>query len=152
MRKFHSAKKSTIHNIIAISLHILSTVPALSASIDPPATTMAGDTLTLTCTVTVADWAKSSIGTVTLEWLDAGGTTLSASGDITLGSQTGSSPLFTSTLEFITLRTSYGGEYTCQAMSDVSLATASVDVIVQSEFMASYPSMILSVCHIATCF
>ena len=100
---------------------------------------MAGDTLTLTCTVTVADWAESSVGTVTLEWMDSEGTTLSTGGDITLGDQMGPSPMFTRTLEFDPLRTSHGGECTCQARSDtggISLATADVNVTVQSEFIS----------------
>ena len=98
---------------------------------------MAGDTLTLTCTVTVANWAVSTFGTITLEWLDSEGTTLNTGGAITLGDRMGSSPTFTRTLEFNPLQTSHGGQYTCRAMSDVegiSPATADdVDVTVQSE-------------------
>ena len=97
---------------------------------------MAGDTLTLTCTVTVADWAVLSVGIVTLEWMDSDGITLSGGGDLTLGDQMGSSPTFIHTLEFNPLRTSHGGQYTCQAMSDaegITSVTANVNVTVQSE-------------------
>ena len=126
-------------------------MPALSATINPPGTTRAGDTLTLTCTVTVADWAVSSVGTVTLEWMDSEGTTLSTDGNITLGDQMGSSPMFTRTLEFNPLQTSHGGNYTCQARSDtggITPGTAKVDVTVQSEFMHSGREVVGTSTHI----
>ena len=94
---------------------------------------MAGSMLTLTCTVTVADWAEPSVGTVTLEWT---GSIENTDTDINVGDQMGSSPTFTRTLNFNPLRTSHGRPYTYVAMSDaggITPTTANVNVIVQSE-------------------
>ena len=120
--------------------HPFSTVPALSVSINPPSTTMAGDTLILNCTVTLAAWAELSVGTVTLEWLDTDNTLLSTGGNITLGDQMEFFPMYTRALEFNPLQTSHEGQYTCQAMSNaegITPATFYVDVTVQSE-LASF--------------
>ena len=98
---------------------------------------MAGDTLILNCTVTVADWAQLSVGTVTLEWLDSDNTSLSSGGNITLGDQMEFFPMFTRALKFNPLQTSHAGQYTCMAMSNaegITPATAKMNVTVQSEF------------------
>ena len=119
---------------------------ALSSYIDLPGTTfkLAGETLTLTCTVTVADWAESLLGAVTLEWLNSENTTLSNGGNIILNDRMGSSPSFNRTLEFNPLQTSHGGQYTCKAMSDIGEITLvmanDVNVTVQSKFLNCYHS------------
>ena len=99
---------------------------------------MAGDTLILTCTVTVANWAQLSVGNVTLEWLDSDNTSLSTGGNITLGDQMEFFSMFTRALKFNPLQTSHKGQYTCMAMSNaegITPAAAYVYVTVQSEFM-----------------
>ena len=96
-----------------------------------PGTRTAGDSLILTCTVTVAD---ESLGQPTIEWMGPGGSIISSGSNIMIGSiaQGSTSSIYTRALEF-NLQTSHGGEYTCQSTSSEVTAVDTETLIVQSE-------------------
>ena len=91
--------------------------------------TIAGDTLSLTCTATVVD---NLVVTPDLQWLGPDGSNLVAM-DI---EQTGL--VFIRKVELNSLRTSQGGQYRCEATLTIpdgptALGMASTDVRVQSK-------------------
>ena len=85
---------------------------------------------TVTCVVT----AESS--PTAIEWMDSQGGTIVSGGDITLGDVTMEDNTTSSrSLQFSPLRTSHGGQYTCQATVDSEITSSSVDVNVQGELI-----------------
>ena len=82
----------------------------------------------MTCVVT-AESLPSAI-----EWMDPQGGTIMSWGDITLGTLTVEDNTTSSrSLQFSPLRTSHGGEYTCQATVDSENTSGNVDVNVQGK-------------------
>ena len=84
----------------------------------------------MTCVVT----AESS--PTAIEWMDPQGGTIMPGDGITLGTVTMEDNTTSSrSLQFSTLRTSHGGEYTCQATVDSENTSGSVDINVQGELI-----------------
>ena len=82
----------------------------------------------MTCVVT----AESS--PTAIEWMDSQGGTIVSGDGITLGDVTMEDNTTSSrSLQFSPLRTSHGGEYTCQATVESEITSGSVDVNVQGE-------------------
>ena len=82
----------------------------------------------MTCVVT-AESPPTAI-----EWMDFEGGTIMPGDGITLGTLTVEDNTMSSrSLQFSPLRTSHGGEYTCQATVDSEITLGSVDVNVQGE-------------------
>ena len=92
----------------------------------------AGESLLLICSVTRLDDISGSLA---LQWLGPDGTQVVSSGSVTVGDPTTSGATTTINLQFTTLYTSHGGQYTCRG--DLSLndsmytVLALQDVIVQ---------------------
>ena len=82
----------------------------------------------MTCVVT----AESS--PTAIEWMDSQGGTIVSGDGITLGDVTMEDNTTSSrSLQFSPLRTSHGGQYTCQATVDSEIMSGNVDVNVQGE-------------------
>ena len=95
---------------------------------------IAGQSYNLTCTVTL----ENVIGIPIAEWLDPNNNTLHSSSDITVGDTvTVNCSTYTTTLQFTTLRTSHGGQYSCQATLGAVNNTAAVNITVLSKSMQS---------------
>ncbi len=77
-----------------------------------------GESVTLTCTITL-DQAVDSVVAVTASWAGPGGGVLSYGGRVTVSGVTGSGP-YQSTLTLSSLVTSDTGDYTCTASVDPS--------------------------------
>ena len=91
--------------------------------------TIAGGSVSLTCTATVID---NLVVTPDLQWLDPDGSNLVAM------NITRSDLVFTRAVELNSLRTSQGGQYRCEATltipdGPIALGMASTDVRVQSK-------------------
>ena len=98
--------------------------------------TLAGSSTSLTCTATVIDHL---VVDPVLRWLDMDGSMIVPNGDPAVTETTQSGLDFTSRLEFRTLRTSHGDQYTCRATirinEDVQTQTeGTTDVRVQSKW------------------
>ena len=130
-------------------------VPTLAISIsDDGGPFVAGQSYNLTCTVTLENVA----GAPTVEWLDPNSNPLPNSSDITVESLPVNKSAYTTTLHFTTLRTSHGGQYSCQ----VTLGafnynrTATTNITVQSKSMLSFCVVFLLVslcfCMCSLCY
>ena len=91
---------------------------------------IAGQSYNLTCTVTM----KNTSGTPMVGWLDHNNNPLHSSSDIIV-TDTVTVDCFTyiTTLQFTTLHTSHGGQYTCQATLGTLNSTAVVNITVLSK-------------------
>ena len=91
---------------------------------------IAGLSYNLTCTVTL----ENAAGTPTVEWLNPNNNPLDNNSNITVGDTvTVNCSTYTTTLEFTTLHTSHGGQYSCQATIRASSNTAAVNITVPSK-------------------
>ena len=91
---------------------------------------IAGLSYNLTCTVTL----ENAAGTPTVEWLNPNNNPLDNNSNITVGDTvTVNCSTYTTTLEFTTLHTSHGGQYSCQATIRASSNTAAVNITVLSK-------------------
>ena len=110
-----------------ISVFLLVQPPTVDIT-PSPATATAGQSYTLTCTVTLT---MGVLGQPTIEWmsLDSGDTDIIV-GDVTADS--GNPSMYTRTLTFM-LRTSHGGDYTCQATSSAVTGMDTETLTVQCE-------------------
>ena len=110
-----------------ISVFLLVQPPAVDIT-RSPATAVAGQSYTLTCTVTLTMGVS---GPPTIEWLgfDSSDTDITV-GDVTADS--GNPSMYTRTLTFM-LRTSHGGDYTCQATSSAVTGMDTETLYVQCE-------------------
>ena len=96
---------------------------------------IAGQSYNLTCTVTL----ENAAGTPSVEWLDPNNNPLHNNGNITVGDTvTVHCSTYTTTLHFTTLRTSHGGQYSCQATLGVVNNTAAVNITVLSKSILSF--------------
>ena len=117
----------------SLSLKLFSLVqPPTVAITQSPAIAIAGESFTLTCTVTLT---MGVLEQPAIEWIglddnDPG----IAVGDVT--ADMGDASIYTRTLTFM-LRTSHGGIYTCEATSSAVTEMDSVTLTVQSEFVHS---------------
>ena len=106
-------------------------VPTLGISVsndgDP---FIAGQSYNLTCTVTLENTAD----TPTVEWLGPNNNPLSNSSDITVERLPVNNFTYTTTLHFTTLRTSHGGQYSCQVTLGSVNNTAAMNITVLSKF------------------
>ena len=99
---------------------------------------IAGLSYNLTCTVTL----ENATRTPTVGWLDPNNNSLSSSSNITVGDTvTVNCSTYTTTLQFTTLHTFHGGQYSCQATLGVVNNTAAVNVTVLSTY--EYVIMVL---------
>ena len=102
---------------------------------------MAGEPLTLTCTVSVLEGVS---GVPVIAWRRPDGSSVDSDDLVTVGDSETSDQITTRALEFHSLYTSHGGQYTCIATLDVdgstSTALVTKDVIVQSKFDVQYNS------------
>ena len=95
---------------------------------------IAGLSYNLTCTVTL----KNAAGTPTVEWLGPNNNSLHNNSDITVGDTVAvNCSTYTTTLEFTTLHTFHGGQYSCQATIGAVNNTAPVNITVLSKSMQS---------------
>ena len=95
---------------------------------------IAGQSYNLTCTVTLENLA----GIPTAEWLDPNNNPLDNNSDLTVeDTVTVNCSTYTTTLQFTTLRTSHGGQYSCQATLGGVNNTAAVNITVLSKSMQS---------------
>ena len=92
---------------------------------------IAGQTINLTCTVN----RGPNISAPDIQWLGPGlSLLLSESGGIMVDDTTMvNSSTFSRTLQFTPARTSHGGLYTCQAMTDSVSVTKAVNLTVQGK-------------------
>lgn len=94
---------------------------------------LAGQEFNLTCTITVREDKLNS--SVDIQWIGPNGTAVVSVGSLVVGDPVISEGTTSLTLQFTSLFTSHGGEYTCVAdlESDSTVYTVSVlqDVIVQ---------------------
>ena len=89
---------------------------------------IAGQSYNLTCTVTL----ENAAGAPTVGWLGPNNNPLSSG--ITVGDTVPvNCSTYTTTLHFTTLRTSHGGQYSCQATLGVVNNTAAVNITVLSK-------------------
>ena len=101
-----------------------------------------GQSYNLTCTVTL----ENTTGTPTVEWLDPNNNPRHSSSDITVGDTVRvNCSTYTTTLQFTTLRTSHGGQYSCQATLGAVNNTAAVNITVLSKSMQSFHVIIVLV-------
>ncbi len=83
-----------------------------TVTISPPEIPVAGESFSLTCTVTLAE-GDSLIGDPVVQWLGPdGGSIISETQHVMTSDST---KTYISTLEFTPVQTSHGGQYTCQA-------------------------------------
>ena len=105
---------------------------------------IAGQSYNLTCTVTLENTTR----TPTVGWLDPNNNPLPNSSDITVGDTVSvNCSTYTTTLQFTTLRTFHGGQYSCQATLGAVNNTAAVNITVLSK---SALSLTLGV-HVCVC-
>ncbi len=82
-------------------------------SVNSSGSSNAGEMLTLMCFVTRI---ANDIGNVLLQWLGPGGNQVASMGAVVVGSPLTSGAVTSLSLQFTTLFTSHGGEYTCQGV------------------------------------
>ena len=111
---------------------------------------IAGQSYNLTCTVTL----ENATRTPTVEWLDPNNNPLHSRSEITVADTvTVNCSTYTSTLHFTALRTSDGGQYSCQATLGALNTTAAVNVTVRSKnIVSSRVSSGLTFCSIKMSF
>ena len=92
---------------------------------------IAGQSYSLTCAVTL----ENAAGAPTVGWLDPNNNPLlDSSRNITVGDTVPvNCSTYTTTLQFTTLRTSHGGQYSCQATLGAVSNTAAVNITVLSK-------------------
>ena len=106
-------------------------VPTLGISVsNDGGSFIAGQSYNLTCTVTLENTAD----TPTVEWLGPNSNPLSNSSDITVERLRVNNFTYTTTLHFTTLRTSHGGQYSCQVTLGSVNNTAAMNITVLSKF------------------
>ena len=103
----------------------LSPEPAISVTPSPFSTVMAGDTVTLTCSLTLFEELTV---TPDLQWVGPGGVTLTGAYQVTIG-QT----LFSSVLQLHWVRASQAGEYNCTAILGRYTTSNTTTITVQSK-------------------
>ena len=101
----------------------LPSVDPLTVSISPYETPTAGESFSLTCTVSLTE-GDSLIGAV--QWMDPDGVPVSST-------HLAMTNVYISTLEFNPVMTSHGGDYICQATSSAGTMMDATILIVQSE-------------------
>ena len=109
---------------------------------------IAGLSYNLTCTVTL----ENAAGNLTVEWLGLNNNQLHSSSDVTVGDTVPVNCFtYTTTLQFTTLHTSHGGQYSCQAtLGDVN-STAAVNITVPSKSILSFYAVVIVV-SLCFCF
>ena len=85
-----------------------------NVTISPPEIAIAGESFSLTCTVTLAK-GDSLIGDPAVQWIVPDGVSINSDTQQVMTND--STVTYISTLEFIPVQTSHGGQYTCQATS-----------------------------------
>ena len=104
--------------------------PAPTVTISPPEIPVAGEFFSLACTVTLAV-GDSLIGDPVVQWIGPDGVSINSD---TLQVVTNDSTVtYVSTLEFTSVQTSHGGQYTCQATSSTGTAMDVKTLTVQSK-------------------
>ena len=107
-----------------------------------------GDTLELTCSVTVVEHITPS-AELSIEW---SGGSVGASGVVESETRAVNETTSERTLIFSSLNTSHGGQYTCQAVVYIDLISVMktgmdiAEIMVQSEFSLSFLWMLMCVC------
>ena len=127
----------SVHNQSSLILqHCLDTVvPTLDITISHDGSPfITGQSYNLICTVTLENTTR----TPTVEWLNPNNNPLHSSSNITVGDTVAvNCSTYTTTLQFTTLRTFHGGQYSCQATIGAVNNTAAVDITVLSKSMQS---------------
>ena len=118
-----------------ILLHVCMIHVVLLGSVNTEGSSIAGEPLTLTCSVTRVD---NVTGNVVLQWIGPDGAPLTSNETVTVGVPTTSGATTTISIHFSTLYTSNAGQYTCQGeliSSDVMYTVLALqDIIVQGRF------------------
>jgi len=91
---------------------------------------VAGESFSLTCTVTLAV-GDSRIGDPVVQWIGPDGGSINS--DIQQVITSDSTVTYVSTLEFTPVQTSHGGQYTCQATSSTGTVMDVKQLTVQSK-------------------
>lgn len=116
-----------LKNDLSISLSVV-----LLASVSMEGNTIAGESLTLICSITRVE---NITGSVSPQWIGPDGTQVTSSRSITVGVPVTSGATTTLNLQFTTLYTSNGGQYSCRGDLTSSDSTYTVlailDVFVQ---------------------
>ena len=104
----------------------------LMASVSSEGSSVAGQSLVLTCSVTKVE---NITGNVDIQWIGPDGSEVTTGGSVTVGAPTTSGADTRLSLQFATLYTSDSGQYTCRGDLVSSNSTYTVltmqDVIVQ---------------------
>ena len=109
-----------LYRVFVICLHIDPLIIFLSPSTSSP---MAGESVSLTCSVTLPGTVS---GSLVFQWAGPGDTPTPAA-------PSNSGQVVTSTLTLSAVRTSQAGQYTCTASLEGSTVSSAVDITVQSK-------------------
>ena len=135
----------SVHNQTSLILqHCLDTVvPTLDITISHDGSPfIAGQSYNLICTVTLENTTR----TPTVEWLNPNNNPLDNNSNITVGDTVAvNCSTYTTTLQFTTLRTFLGGQYSCQATIRAVNNTAPVNITVLSKSMQSFNTLMVLV-------
>ena len=117
-----------MHNLISSCVICLCTVvPTTDIITSDGGVFIAGLSYNLTCTVTL----ENTTGTPTVGWLDPNNNPLHSSSGITVGDTVAvNCSTYTTTLQFTTLHTSHGGQYSCRVTLGPINNTAAVNITV----------------------
>ena len=95
----------------------------------------AGQSYNLTCTVTLENAARPP----TIEWFDPNNNPLSSGNNITVGDTVAVNCFtYTTTVHFTTLRTSHGGQYSCQVTLGTLNNSKAINITVLSKSILLY--------------
>ena len=131
-----------LHTFLALCMHftLSSDLPDLVVLVSSTSvgTLAVGDTLELTCSVTVVEHLTLS-AELSIEW---SGGSVGASGVVESDTRAVNETTSERTLTFSSLNTSHGGQYTCQAVINIAqirmmkTGNDSGEIMVQSEFLS----------------
>ena len=114
----------------------------LLGSVSAEGSSVAGEPLTLMCSVTRVN---NVTGNIVVQWIGPDGTQLTSNGSVTVGVPTVSGATTTISVRFSALYTSNAGQYTCQGelvSSDLMYTVLALqDVIVQGRLNANFFNM-----------
>ena len=104
--------------------------PPPTVTISPPEMPTAGESFSLTCTVTLAE-GDSLIGDPAVQWMGPDGASIDS--DTPQVMTDDSTVTYVSTLEFTPVQTSHRGQYTCRANSTSGTSMDAKILTVQSK-------------------
>ncbi len=133
-----------IYIILMLVFILLLGLPAPSIILPPSVMAKAGQSLSLTCNVTVVEHLMVD---PVLEWVDSSGNTLPAMDTVTSG------VVSTRTIQFNPLLTSHGGRYSCRAYVFIpgsvppTQSEGYLNMTIQSRFYVTHLPAVLSLLY-----